>query len=381
MADPSARVTATFADEEGLEDIVEEPDEMVEKWAAEVEDAITALRRCEAGEGVPAVAASCLEGEVVVLETATGNVIHELDGHKGGTLCLGVGKDPTRLASGGEDGRIKVWDLNTGNLLSSTDCFQEGDRRKGSVEIIACCSSSDRFAAAYGKDVWIVSFAGDEPAMRLESLSTSVAALALSTAMTVHVATDGKLHLYEDMGKGKISYLEMDHVMNTLSVDPTGKWVVAGCLDKLVHVWNMESGESFQIKGISSKVKICAFDPPGEKMVCNSGPAALVWPVDGEGPAGRVPCYLHAHESSLEAASWGPGGTGLLATGGAEGLTIVWDAKESRATNMPNGTRGPDVLAVVGVAEHDDAVMVLEWVDSSSIVAGYESGAIVCWGM
>lgn len=381
MADPSTRVAATFAEEEGLEDIVEEPEEMEQKWEAEAEDAITALRRCEAGEGNPALAASSLEGEILVLELASGKTIYELDGHKGGTLCLGVGKDPTRLASGGEDGRIKVWDLTTGQLLSSTDCFQEGDRRKESVELIACNSCSDYCVAAYGKDVWIVAFTEGESAIRLESLTTSVAALALSKAMTVHVATDGKLHLYEDMGKGKISYLEIDHAINALGVDPSGKWAVAGCLNKLVHVWNMDSGESFEIKGIISKVKICAFDASGEKLVANSGPAALVWPFDGEGPAGRVPCYLHAHESSLEAASWGPSEDGLLATGGAEGLLIVWDAKESRATYMPNGSRGPDVLAVVAVAEHDDAVTVLEWADSSTIVAGYESGAIVCWEM
>jgi WD40 repeat protein len=49
--------------------------------------------------------------EVQLWDTATGRCLHRLTGHEGKVLCLAYAPDGARLASGGYDGTVRLWDL------------------------------------------------------------------------------------------------------------------------------------------------------------------------------------------------------------------------------------------------------------------------------
>lgn len=66
------------------------------------------------------LAVGTAETEVIILNRHTGNVIHSLSGHPGGTNSL-VYAAGTRLISAGEDGRAAIWDIEKGLQLESLE--------------------------------------------------------------------------------------------------------------------------------------------------------------------------------------------------------------------------------------------------------------------
>jgi hypothetical protein len=59
------------------------------------------------------------DGTVRVLEVDTGASVIEFEGHRGGVFSVVWSADGTRLASVGEDGSVRVWDIDTRTLLAT----------------------------------------------------------------------------------------------------------------------------------------------------------------------------------------------------------------------------------------------------------------------
>ena len=66
------------------------------------------------------LAVGTAEREILILNRQTGNVIHALAGHTGGTNSL-VYAAGTRLISAGEDGKAAIWDIEKGIQLESLE--------------------------------------------------------------------------------------------------------------------------------------------------------------------------------------------------------------------------------------------------------------------
>src|SRR5262249_22511824 len=65
------------------------------------------------------VAVACQgDGTVRLLNVTTGKEVRRFDGtHPGGAWCVAASRDGRRIASGGADGLVRLWDVKTGNLL------------------------------------------------------------------------------------------------------------------------------------------------------------------------------------------------------------------------------------------------------------------------
>ena len=63
------------------------------------------------------VASASDDGTIKITSTVSGEVLLSLEGHKRGVKSVAVCKDGTRLASGGEDKALRVWDAKSGKEL------------------------------------------------------------------------------------------------------------------------------------------------------------------------------------------------------------------------------------------------------------------------
>lgn len=69
-----------------------------------------------------------------IWDVATGRVLHVLEGHQGFVNCVIFFPDGKTVATGGEDGTIRCWDVATGRQLSQLQahdiCKQQDDRNQ-----------------------------------------------------------------------------------------------------------------------------------------------------------------------------------------------------------------------------------------------------------
>ena len=67
------------------------------------------------------VATASSDGAVRLYDTFQGRVTRELLYHQGAVCSVAFSPSGSRLASGGDDGCIAVWDVRTGELLRTLD--------------------------------------------------------------------------------------------------------------------------------------------------------------------------------------------------------------------------------------------------------------------
>jgi len=146
---------------------------------------------------------------VKVLDLATGKVVKTFEGHTHHVLGVSWKRDGRTLASAGADNVIKVWDFVTGE-------------RKKTIE-------------GFGKEVTSISFIG-------------------ITDQTLASSGDDQVRMVSESGEKIRSFEGGTNFINSASVTPDGRIVIAGGHDSVLRVWN----------GTNAEV-MATFAPPGAK--------------------------------------------------------------------------------------------------------------------
>ena len=155
------------------------------------------------------LASSAADKFVKVLDLATGKVVKTFEGHTHHVLGVSWKRDGRTLASAGADNVIKVWDFVTGE-------------RKKTIE-------------GFGKEVTSISFIG-------------------ITDQTLASSGDDQIRTVTDSGEKIRSFEGGTNFINSASITPDGKIVIAGGHDSVLRVWN----------GTNAEV-MATFAPPGAR--------------------------------------------------------------------------------------------------------------------
>jgi WD40 repeat protein len=263
---------------------------------------------------------------LILWETGTFRERARLDGHTDAVNSVVVTRKGKHALSAGDDGTIRVWELETAKLLRTLGGKAEGGR----VEQIACVvlTPDEKYAVTAGSRLvmWDLKtglprfvfavppvfingaaispnggflLAGaDDGSVRLYSLKTGgpvrqlkghtnrVAKVAFSAdgkkALTVSgwKVTPGKLERGEDdsvrlwdiaTGKELKAFKGSGGPLECVALSPDGKHVAAGGIDGKVRLWNVASGaEVLTLAGHSRNVTAVAFFPDGRRFLSAS---------------------------------------------------------------------------------------------------------------
>jgi WD40 repeat protein/DNA-binding SARP family transcriptional activator len=276
-------------------------------------------------------------GLIDIRDAETGRRVLSFRGHDGDVNHVAFSPNGSRLASAGDDGKLKVWDPSTGRLLTSVS----GDDSATGTSFSA---DGSLVAAAWGWD--------ESADVRVLDLSTDrvVSTFRVPGAFWTALSPDGKRVAVADWGEAEDGHA----------------------------VFDVETGqEAFRLSGVNALAWGVSWSPDGRFIAATGEDAAGVW----DAKTGRLRHTLLGHTGSVLSVAWSPDSSRLV-TGGTDGTARVWEigagvrelwslsARETRSgingvAFSPDGTRvmagdvGISAVQIWDLGPNGDA----EWVN------------------
>ena len=120
------------------------------------------------------------------------------------------------------------------------------------------------------------------------------------------------------------------------------------------------------MSGYQSKIERIAFSNDSRWLAVACLGDLTIWDFSGKGPAGKEPAASSQHNNHIEDIAWSPS-CESIATGGADGRTIVW-GKPTKA--------GQKLLPVTMIGT-SVATSRVRWISEDSLLVGREDGSLV----
>lgn len=224
------------------------------------------------------------------------------------------------LASGGEDGLIRLWNQASGDSLAML-------RGHGAGVTNLAFSPDRRLLASASRDrsvhLWdLQTYRG---IVRLEGHTAEVLALAFRPdgRLLAYGSADQTIHLLDPVSFDETSRLEgHDGAVTSLAFGPPGTNLLAsGSTDQVVRLWNLEQNLlPGQLAGHSATINSVAFSPDGRWLASGAADRTIrLWDIPGR----RLYREIVGHSGAVAALAFN-GDSDLLASASEDSTIRLW---------------------------------------------------------
>ena len=335
-------------------------------------------------------AVGSLYGQVHVWEGVQSQTLRlSLSAHTDVVQALAFSLDRQLLASGGQDGTIKLWDIGArlGASPNPTDGRSRGAAPCGALlwtgwqecPLSLAFSPDGRVLASGGVDatvrLWETSSHGACPrGTNLQTLAhpSYVSAVAFSPngRLLASGCINGQIRLWEWQKGSTTTWVEVLSLQSnwvlSLAFAPDGRMLASTSKgDQYVYLWEVESGQLLHtLPGFTDKSRCVAWSPDG-RTLAYSHPDKAICVFDVE--EGRCRAVLHGHNADIYGVAFTPDGSNLF-SGSADSTLRVWDALNGRCVRVTQG--------------YGAAFSRIDWSpDGRHLVSGETDGPVTIWNL
>lgn len=276
------------------------------------------------------------DGTVRIWDVGSGEQRTQLIGHTGPVKSVAYGPDGSVIASAGDDRTVRIWDPGTGEQRAQLT------GHTGPVQSVA-----------YSPDGATIASAGDDRTVRIWNAGTGEQLRhlpqRLSALNAVAFSPDGRLIACAGGDMVWMWRTDADseprgltgHTgkVNAVAFSPDGKLIASAGGDRSVRIWDVDTGlehSVFQGRGTENAV---AFSPDGT-VVTSAGDIGnvLVWHLE----RGDVVGEMEGHGAAVNCVAYDPAdGATAVATASDDGTAIVWETGSRRVRRKLAGHTGP----------------------------------------
>jgi WD40 repeat protein len=296
-----------------------------------------AVRGLAFGPGNKRVATGGEDGTVRVWDSATGREELLLNGHREEVTAVAISGDGRILLSGGRDRTLRVWDLQTGRELHLLRGHTDAVR---SVAV----SADGKLALSGGDDrsvrLWDLQRGQELRAWAGHGASVTSVALSADGKRALSGSLDRTVRLWDVNGGALGTWEGHQGAVYSVSFSPDGQRALSGGNDRVVRLWDVRAGKEVKrFTGHVNAVVSVAFTPDGKRGLSASSQYQTrdrilrVWDLDqGAELAGRQ----SEGDERVESVSFGPDGKQALVSDAVGGVRL-WSApgQASRGTSSP----------------------------------------------
>lgn len=274
------------------------------------------------------------------------------DGVGAQLATVAVSPDAHLLATGGENGSLALFDVESGQLLKKL----KGHDEKGEVKAVVFHPHGHWLASA-GDDKRVIFWSLPQGEKQFEwQAPEKVKALAVSFPNGQYLASGGEdnnITLWE-IKTGKIYKVLKGHTDSIseggLAFSPDGMWLASASFDNTARIWSMQTGETVHmLMGHSDDLANIAFSPDGQQLATSSDDKSIrLWDVNTGQPLFPV---LYGHQNKVTGLRFIEDGHYLVSTG--FDLTLrVWDIESGITLRVLQG----HLARVVGLTSSEGHV-------------------------
>lgn len=232
------------------------------------------------------------DSKIRIRNVETGQVERVFEGHDDGVHGTGVrsvafSPDGKRIVSGGGDATTRIWNAKTGELVHTLSGHQN------SVNSVAFSPDGKRIVSGGGDGmrIWNAVTGNLLVHSSAEGFSTAMRSVAFSPdgKRVVSGDSDNTIRLWWTKTGELVRKLEGFLDVWSVAFSPDGNHIVAGSTIhntqdrwKTLQIWNAETGKAVRApQAYSSQVQSVAFSPDGKRIVSGDGDGKLkIWKFD-----------------------------------------------------------------------------------------------------
>ncbi|MGL5193210.1 MAG: eIF2A-related protein, partial [Chroococcales cyanobacterium] len=256
------------------------------------------------------------EKTIYLWDTVTGNRVTSLEGHEG---LAEIGFSPDgRLASGGDDGIITIWDTSRKPLPELT-LRQE--------KVTSLGFSPDGLLAVGGSEgtVRLWDSAGNPISESKEAHQGSVYSITFrGDGLWATGGSDGAARLWDSSGKGLAKFPGHQGGVQNMVFSPDNRFFITTGYESSARIWDISALNSGTIQADQGRVLSVAFSDEGN-LLATAGEGGMVRIWDNSGYLSK---QFQGDKEWVFSVAFSL--NGLLATGGQEGIVRIWDIEGNR---------------------------------------------------
>jgi WD40 repeat protein len=232
--------------------------------------------------------------------------------HSGGILCTAF--DGTRLAMGGDDGKLVALDASKEVTLLATD------PKRRWIDNVAL-HPDGAVAWSAGKTAFVRSGKNEEKSFDAPS---TVGGLAFAPkGLRLAIAHYNGVTLWFPNMAAKPEVLEWAGSHLGVVFSPDNKFLVTAMHEPSLHGWRLADNRHMRMTGYPGRVRSMSWSAGGKALVTSGADTVIMWPfASKDGPMGKEPAMLAPLQARVSAVACHPK-QDILAAGYSDGTILM----------------------------------------------------------